>query len=149
MKFMSDFKELEGKIYNSIDECKDAEAGILKQREDLSNQEREKSKLKKKLSAEIDKAEENLKIAYKEYDDAKEAARKILEESNNQMINILQPARDKVAAAEERKSEAIQKFNTECGVYQKVYTGAEAQAELERFNKNFRNIFVDFFKNWF
>lgn len=149
MKFMSDFKELEGKIYNSINECKDAESAILKQREEVSVKEKEKSKLKKKLSAEVDKAEEDLKVAYAEYEAAKEAAKKILEESNKQMLDIINPAKEKVANAEKAKTDAIKKFNAECGAYQKVYTGAEAQAELERFNKNFNNLFVDFFKHWF
>ena len=148
MKFMSDFKELEGKIFNSINECKDAEAKILKDREALAEKERDKSKLRKKLSAEVDKAEENLKAAYKEYEAAKETVRKLLDESNKQMLEILTPAKEAVAKAEKEKTEAIKKFNAECGVYQKVYTGEEAQAELERFNKNFNNLFVDFFKRW-
>ena len=97
----------------------------------------------------VDKAEENLKVAYKNYEEAKESARKILEESNNKMIEILTPAKEAVEVAEKEKAEAIKKFNEECGVYQKVYTGEEAQAELERFNKHFNSIFGNWFKNWF
>ncbi len=149
MKFMSDFKELEGKIFNSINECKDAESKILKEREALVEKERDKSKLKKKLSTEVDKAEEALKAAYANYESAKEKARKILEDSNKQMLDILEPAKEAVAKAEKDKAEAIKKFNKECGVYQKVYTGEEAQAELERFNKHFNNLFGTWFKNWF
>ena len=64
MKFMSDYKELEGKVFNSINECKDAETKVLKEREAIAEKEKDKSKLKKKLSAEVDKAEEALKAAY-------------------------------------------------------------------------------------
>ena len=148
MKFMSDFKELEGKIFNSIDECKSEEAKVLKEREALVEKEKDKSKLKKKLSSAVDKAEENLKDAYKKYEEAKEAARIILEESNKQILAIIDPAKEAVAKAEQAKAEAITKFNKECGPYQKVYTGEQAQAELERFNKQFDNIFNKLFKNW-
>ncbi len=149
MKFMSDFKELEGKIFNSINECKDAESAILKEREAIAEKEKDKSKLKKKLSNAVDKAEENLKVAYAKYEEAKETAKKILEDSNKQMLDILTPAKEAVEAAEKEKAEAIQKFNEECGVYQKVYTGKEAQEELERFKKHFNNLFGTWFKNWF
>lgn len=149
MKFMSDFKELDGKVFNSINECKDAESKVLKEREALTEAERDKSKLKKKLSAEVDKAEENLKKAYSNYEDAKDKAKKILEESNQQMLDILNPAKKAVEDAEAAKTEAIKKFNKECGVYQKIYTGEQAQAEFDRFNKNFDKFFTNFLKNWF
>ncbi|MBO5712259.1 MAG: hypothetical protein J6R47_05410, partial [Acholeplasmatales bacterium] len=68
MKFMSDFKELDGKIYNSINECKEAETKVLKEREALAEKEKDKSKLKKKLSLAVDKAEEALKEAYAKYE---------------------------------------------------------------------------------
>ena len=148
MKFMSDFKELEGKIFDTIDECKKEEAAVLKNREALMEKEKDKSKLKKKLSAAVDKAEETLKDAYKKYEEAKEAAKIILEESNKQMQDILNPAKEAVAKAEQAKAEAITNFNKECGPYQKVYTGEQAQAELERFNKQFDNMFTRLFKNW-
>ena len=149
MKFMSDFKELEGKIYNSINECKDAESAVLKQREELANKERDKSKLKKKFADEIDKAEEAVKAAYKEYDVAKEKAAKILEDSNKQVLEIINAAKDVVNKAEKAKLDAITAFNKEFGAYQKVYTGEQARAELERFNSNLNSLFGDLFKFWF
>lgn len=149
MKFMSDFKELDGKIFNSINECKDAESKILKEREALAEKERDKSKLKKKLSGEVDRAEEALKKAYADYEAAKEQARKILEDSNKQMLDILNPAKKAVEDAELARTQAIKNFNKECGPYQKIYTGEAAQDELDRFNKQFNNLFVDFFKGWF
>ena len=149
MKFVSDFKELNGKVFNSINECKDAESKVLKEREALAEKERDKSKLKKKLSGEVDRAEEDLKKAYANYEYAKEQVKKILEESNKQMIEILDPAKKAVEEAEEAKTRAIQNFTKECGPYQKIYTGEAAQAELDRFNKQFNNFFVDFFSRWF
>ena len=149
MKFMSDFKELDGKVFNSINECKDAESKVLKEREALAEKERDKSKLKKKLSGEVDKTEEALKKAYADYEAAKEQARKILEESNQQMLDIINPAKKAVEDAELARTQAIKNFNKECGPYQKIYTGEAAQAELDRFNKQFNNLFVDFFKRWF
>ena len=149
MKFMSDFKELNGRVFNSINECKDAESKVLKEREALAEKERDKSKLKKKLSGEVDKAEEALKKAYADYEAAKEQARRILEESNQQMLDILNPAKKAVEDAELARTQAIKNFNKECGSYQKIYTGDAAQAELDRFNKQFNDLFVDFFKRWF
>lgn len=149
MKFMSDFKELNGRVFNSINECKDAESKVLKEREALAEKERDKSKLKKKLSGEVDKAEEALKKAYADYEAAKEQARRILEESNQQMLDILNPAKKAVEDAELARTQAIKNFNKECGPYQKIYTGDAAQAELDRFNKQFNDLFVDFFKRWF
>lgn len=146
---MSDFKELNGKVFNSINECKDAENAVLKDREALAEKERDKSKLKKKLSGEVDKAEENLKKAYADYESAKAEAQKILEESNKQMLDILNPAKKAVEEAEKAKTQAIKNFNRECGPYQKIYTGEAAQAEFDRFTKQFNNLFVDFFKRWF
>jgi hypothetical protein len=149
MKFMSDFKELNGKIFNSINECKDAESKILKEREAFAEKEKDKSKLKKKLSGEVDKAEEALMKAYANYEAAKERAREIIEESNKQMLDIINPAKKAVEDAELARTQAIKNFNKECGPYQKIYTGESAQAELDRFNKQFNNLFVDFFKRWF
>lgn len=149
MKFMSDFKELEGTIFNSINECKEAESKVLKQREALAEKERDKSKLKKKLSSEVDKAEEELQQAYKNYEAAKEAARKIMEDSNKQMLDLINPAKEAVAKAERAKTEAIKNFNKECGPYQKVYTGEQAQAEFDRFNKQFNSLFANWFKGLF
>ena len=149
MKFMSDFKELNGQIFNSINECKEAESKVLKDREALAEKERDKSKLKKKLSGEVDRAEEALKKAYADYESAKEQAKKILEESNQQMLDILKPAKKAGEDAEEARTQAIKNFNKECGPYQKIYTGEAAQAELDRFNQQFNSFFVDFLNRWF
>ena len=65
------------------------------------------------------------------------------------MLDVVTPAKEAVDKAEEAKAEAIKKFNEECGVYQKVYTGAEAEAEFERFNKHFSNIFLNMLNKWF
>lgn len=148
MKFVSDFKELDGKLFNSINECKDAEAAILKQREELAQKEKDRSKQKKKLANEIDKAEEALKTAYKNYEEAKATAIKILDESNKQVLDLLTPAEEAVKKAEEAKAEAIKRFNKECGVYQKVYTGTEAEEEFERFTQVFNSLFNDIVRSW-
>ena len=146
MKFISEFKELNGRVFNSINECKEAENVILKEREALAEKERDKSKLKKKLSGEIDKAEEALKEAYAAYDAAKEKARIELEESNKRISDILNTAKEAVKAAEAARAAAILNFNEQCGPYQKVYTEQEAQDEFNRFTKQFNSLFSDIFK---
>ena len=148
MKFMSDFKELEGKIFNSINECKDAESKVLKDREAIAEKEKDKSKLKKKLSNDIEKAEEKVKQAYADYEAAKEQAAKIIEESNKQALDVINPAKQAIKDAEANKVAAIKAFNEACGPYQKVYTGEKAQAEFDRLNKQFNSMLSDFFKLW-
>ena len=149
MKFMSEFKELEGQVYNSINECKDAENKVLKEREAREIKERDKSKLRKKLSGEVEAAEADLKKAYENYEVAKETARKMIEEYNKKIQDLLNPAKEAVKEAQLAKTEAIKKYNKECGVYQKVYTGEEAQAEFKRLERTFDSLFNNFFKNWF
>ena len=148
MKFMSDFKELEGKIFNSINECKDAESKVLKDREAIAEKEKDKSKLKKKLSSDIEKAEEKVKQAYADYEAAKEQAAKIIEESNKQALDVITPAKQAIKDAEADKVAAIKAFNEGCGPYQKIYTGEKAQAEFDRLNKQFNSMLSDLFRLW-
>lgn len=145
MKIYSDYKELEGKVFSTVRECQLAEAKIDADKAAIveQNKKAELSKKKKEAADAVSKADEALNKAYANYESAKEKVREILEESNKQMEEILTPAKEAVNKAEKLRAEAIQKYTSEFGVYQSVYTGERAQKELERFNKQFNNAFSD------
>lgn len=148
MKIFSDYKELEGQVFDTVEQCTEAEAKVEEQRKALAEQEKDKSKLKKSLAKEVDVAEENVKQAYINYDKAKEEVRKILEESNKQMTDILKPAKQAIADAEAARTEAIVNYNKQCGPYQKIYTGDRAMEEYKRISKQFDSIFNKLWNNF-
>lgn len=149
MKIVSEYKELEGKLFDTSEECQIAENKVDEQRKALAKKERDMSKLRKSLAAGVDKAEENLKDAYQKYEEAKKEVQKILEESEKKMNDILQPAKQAVRDAEAARTEAIVNYNKQCGPYQKIYTGDKAKEEYKRMSQHFDSIFTDFWRNFF
>lgn len=150
MKIVSEYKELEGRVFNTVGECAEAEGLIEVQRAELAEKKKKnESSLRKHYSSEIDKADKDLKEAYDNYDKAKEEVRKILEKSNEEMVNILTPAEDKVREAQKAKQDAILKYNEHCGPYQAVYTGDRARQEYNRVINEMNHTFNSFWKNFF
>lgn len=148
MKIVSEYKELEGQVFDTVDQCAEAEVKVEEQRKALAEQERDKSKLKKSLAKDVDVAEEKVKQAYLNYENAKEQVKKILEESNKQMNDILKPAKQAIADAEAARTEAIVNYNKQCGPYQKIYTGDRAMEEYKRITKQFDNIWNKLWNNF-
>ena len=149
MKIVSEYKELEGQVFNTVKECETAEHKVDEQRKALSKKEKDMSKLKKSLAAQVDKAEEDLKAAYQNYDEAKETAKKIVEEANKLISETLQPAKKAVRDAEAARTEAIINYNKQCGPYQKVYTGDKAKEEYLRMTEQIDSVFNSIWKNFF
>ena len=149
MKIVSDYKELEGKLFDTVADCEVAEKEVDKQRKALAEKQKDVSKLKKTLAGKVDAAETKLQEAYTNYDKAKEQVRKILEESNKQMLNVLEPARQAVREAEEARTNAIIEYNKQCGPYQKIYTGDRAKEEYNRMSQQLDSIFNNFWRNFF
>ena len=129
MKFMSDFKELEGQVYNSINECKDAENKVLKEREAREVKERDKSKLRKKLSGEVEAAEADLKKAYENYEAAKETARKMIEEYNKKIQDLLNPAKEAVKEAQLAKISELDGYCADNNVKIGIITVGQGSAQ--------------------
>ena len=148
MKIVSEYKELEGQVFDTVDQCIEAEAKVEEQRKALVEQERDKSKLKKSLAKDVDVAEEKVKQAYLNYENAKEQVRKILEESNKQMNDILKPAKQAITDAEAARTEAIVNYNKQCGPYQKIYTGDRAVEEYKRITKQFDTMWNKLWNNF-
>lgn len=146
MKIVSDYKELEGKTFNSIRECAEAEAAIDKQRAESNKA--AVSKKKKELADAVDVADKQVEKAYEQYNTVRVEVQKILEESNAKMQKMLNDAAQVVREAEQAKRDAIIKYTEQFGPYQKVYTGNRALQEFQRiedqFNSTFANIVNQF-----
>ena len=98
-------------------------------------------KRKKELAKNIEVAEKALEEAYAKFELAKSKCKKILEESNEQMCSIIDPASNDVRVAEMKKFEAISKFNEEFGPFRTMYTGDRAAREFDRAMDRFNSIF--------
>lgn len=96
---------------------------------------------KKELSQAIEKADAALDEAYKNYDEVRNAAAKILDESNKQVEQMLKAAKKKITVAEQERSNAIVQFNKQFGTYKVNYTGDRAKRESQRVNKMLDDIF--------
>lgn len=96
---------------------------------------------KKELSQAIEKADAALDEAYKNYDEVRNAAAKILDESNKQVEQMLKDAKKKITVAEQERSNAIVQFNKQFGTYKVNYTGDRAKRESQRVNKMLDDIF--------
>lgn len=146
MKFYSDVLN---KFFETAEECTEAEETYALQKQEIEKQKKEKqaliSKDKKELSDAIKLAEDDLSKAYENYDFAKEEARKILEESNQKILDLLNPAEAEIKKCQKARYDAISNFNKKYGAYTVQYTGDKAFQELKRAS----NWFDDFFKGFF
>lgn len=134
MKFYS---EKLNKLFDTEAELRDAEKAL--------NDAKVKKELgKRELAKNIEDAEANLDKAYQAYEDAKNEATKILDESNKQVIKILNDAKAKVAEAEKARTDAIVKFNQNFGTYRANYSGERAVRESNRVHKLVDDLFKSF-----
>ena len=143
MKILSEYKELEGTTFESIEACAEAEAKVEEERKAIAAKEKEQSKIKKRLSNDVEKAEQAVTKAFEDYEQAKIEAKKILDEANKKASEVLASAKKKVTDAESARSSAIQVFTANCGPYQKIYTGERARKEFDRLNQYMTTMFDD------
>ena len=107
------------------------------------------SPTRKELAAEVESADEAVKIAYANYETAKRKVEELSKTYLNELNSILEPAEKAVKEAEHKRYEAIQRFNDSYGAYQVTYTGARAADEMmkaissinSKANKLFRDMF--------
>ncbi len=112
----------------------------------LEEQKKKETNRKKTLATAIEVADAELEKAYKEFEAAKESCKKILDESNAKMVEILKPATELVKNAERARLDAVKAFNKEFGVFKTSYTGERAQKEFERSSKIFEELFKHCFR---
>ena len=133
MKYYSD---IVNKVFDSEEECVNAEKEFNEKKEAAEAERKAKaalvSKEKKELSDAVEAAESKLSKAYEEYDLAKEEVKKILEESNQKALDILNPAKEAIREAQKERYTAISEFNKKYGIYTAQYTGDRAFKEFKR-----------------
>lgn len=100
-----------------------------------------KENTKKELSTRIEAAESAVDAAHKNYDVVRQEAAKLMEESNQQIQNMLNKAKERITQAEKERTDAIVAFNQQFGTYRANYTGERAKRESERINKMVNDMF--------
>lgn len=107
---------------------------------------------RKELAAEVECADEKVKQAYADYEAAKVKAEELSKKYLSEINEILEPAQKAVKEAEQKRYEAIRKFNDSYGAYQVTYTGARAADEMMKaisnINSRANKIFRDMFCIW-
>lgn len=150
MKFYSEKLDA---IFDTAEELKAAEKSTKKKSKQAAAEEVVKEKeipTKKQLATEVEQAEEAVKTAYADY----EAARARVEEMSKTYLesvnNILDPAKKAIKDAEQKRYDAIRRFNESYGAYQVTLTGSRAAEEmikaLDRLNTRTLNSLVG---DWF
>jgi len=143
---MKYFSEILNKTFDSIKELESAELAEQKKKEEEAVALEKVSNEKKAMAKKVEEAEEALKEAYNKYDLAKENAKKIIEEANLEIAELLKPAETAIKEAQENKYKAVDAFCKKYGKYSAVYTGDQAFREMERMRKYMDSIFNNF---WF
>ena len=131
MKFYS---ETLNKLFDSEKELKAAEKAF----EDKNIQ---KENTKKEMSQRIEAAEIALDAAHRNYEAVREEAARLMDESNKQILKMINDAKAEITEAEKKRTDAIVAFNKQFGTYRANYTGERAQRESDRINKIVNDIF--------
>ena len=125
---------------------------LAAEKEELKKQEEEKAELtkisndKKAMAKKVEEADEKLQEAYANYDLAKEEISKIIEETNNKINEISEPALKAIRDAQKNKYDAITDFSQKYGKYSVVYTGEKAYQEMQRTKRYIDSLLKNF---WF
>ena len=147
------FSDKLNKFFETEEECKNAEketADVTENKDTceckvkdtpIASKEVSQKSVKKQLLTNIDSCRNAVDKAYSDYEIAKDKAAKILEESNKQVEDILNPAKDNIKKAQEAWYKAIDEFNNKFGPYVLYYTGERAAKEYVRLNHIFNDIF--------
>ena len=145
MKYYSDLLH---KLFETSDECDNAEKEYQQKLQSEEQEKKERanaiSREKKSLSDTIEATDADLNAAYEEYEHAKEKVREILEKSNREALDILNPAKERVKKAQKARYEAVLAYNQKYGAYDVKYTGAKALSEFNRWNRYFSDFFSHF-----
>lgn len=110
MKIISDYKELQGQTFPTVEACTEAEAAIDKQKADRAAANKQYDDAIVAARAKLDAARANLKVA-------NEAAEKIVDEANAKVKELMCPARKAVREAEREVGMAIAEYNKNVGPY--------------------------------
>lgn len=131
---MKYYSETLNKLFESEKELKAAEKAY-------NDKNLQKENTKKELSNKIEAAEAALDAAHKNYEVVRVEAAKLMDESNKQIVKMMNEAKDRITAAEKARTDAIVAFNQQFGTYRANYTGDRAKRESERINKIVNDLF--------
>lgn len=143
MKIVSEYKELAGQMFDTVQECNEAEAKVEIQRAKDAELAKKSSNRKRELVKGIDEADKAVDAAYENFEAVKKEVQKLVVDTNSKMTSMINTAASKIKEAEKARTDAILKYNAEFGSYQRVYSGDRAKAEYNRIEKQFANAFND------
>ena len=118
MKYISDYKELNGITYDTPEACAEAEAAVDARKAKAAEALEQKKLANKKYEDAVAVAREKLKCARADLKDADGKAQAIADEANEKIRAIMCPARKNVRAAERELAMAIAEYNKKVGPYQ-------------------------------
>lgn len=110
MKIISDYKELQGQTFPTVEACAEAEAAIDKQKTEKAAANKQYDDAVVAARAKLEAARENLKAA-------NASAEKIVDEANAKVKEIMCPARKAVREAEHELGMAIAEYSKNVGPY--------------------------------
>ena len=119
----------------------DSEKELKAEEKAFAEKNLQKENTKKELSVRIEVAEEALDAAHKNYEAVREQAAKLMDESNKQIVKMMNDAKAQITSAEKARTDAIVAFNQQFGTYRANYTGERAKRESERVNKIVNDLF--------
>ena len=161
MKYYSDITE---KVYNTEEDLKIAEKGFLaskaeeeKKGKSLTDKgDSEKSAVsarKKELSTDIREQERAVTAAYKQLEEAKKTAQKIMAQARHDADEVIKEATEVLNNEISIRKDLIKQFNEEFGPYTVTYTGERAEEEyykaLNRIKALFESNPFFLFPSWF
>ena len=110
MKIISDYKELQGQTFPTVEACAEAEAAIDKQKAEKVAASKQYDNMVSTARAKLDAARQNLT-------EANAKAEAIVDEANVKVREIMCPARKAVREAEHELGLAIAEYNKHVGPY--------------------------------
>lgn len=149
MKFYSEKLD---EMFDTLEALEAAEKSTKKKKKAAVTEkdaEQPETTTRKQLANDVEAADEAVKAAYASYESAKAQAEELSKQYLAQIDAILEPAKKAIKDAEQKRYEAIKKFNDNFGAYQVTYTGARAAEEMikamnninARANRMFRDMF--------
>ena len=144
------------KYFDTEKECQDAEAKYAEAMEAKSRalaaakekeeaRKNELSKEKKVLADAVDEADKAVSTAYSNLEVVYAEANDILREAKQKANKLVDEAKTQLKNAQQKKFEAVSKFNEKFGTYTTTYTGDRALEELRRATSWVNDIFNNFF----
>lgn len=131
------------KQYAEAMEAKSKALAAAKEKEEAKKN--EISKQKKVLADAIDEADKAVTTAYSNLEVVYAAANDMLKEAKQKANKLVDEAKTQLKDAQQKKFEAVSKFNEKFGTYTTIYTGDRALEELRRATSWVNDIFNNFF----